>query len=35
LDAYSKWEYTEKAMDYWAQLLRERLDAAHRKTTGQ
>ncbi|RLD06038.1 MAG: hypothetical protein DRI65_07560 [Chloroflexota bacterium] len=26
--AYSTWAYTQKAMDYWAKLLRERLDAA-------
>jgi hypothetical protein len=26
LDAYSKWDYTKQAMDYWAQKLRNRLD---------
>jgi hypothetical protein len=29
--AYSKWEYTKKAMDSWAQLIRQRLDEAHGK----
>lgn len=29
LNAYSKWNYTRKAMDDWAYLLRVRLDAAH------
>lgn len=33
LDAYSKWDYTKKAMDYWAELLRKRLDEAHGKKT--
>ena len=32
VNAYSKWEYTKKAMDDWAHLLRQRLDAAHGKT---
>jgi hypothetical protein len=27
--AYSSWAYTKQAMDAWAQLIRERLDAAH------
>ena len=27
--AYSKWAYTKQAMDSWALLLRQRLDAAH------
>jgi hypothetical protein len=31
LDAYAKWDYTKKAMDYWAELLRKRLDEAHGK----
>jgi hypothetical protein len=31
--AYSKWDYTKKAMDTWAQLLRERLDETHGKST--
>ncbi len=26
LKAYSTWAYTQQAMDYWAQLLRQRLD---------
>jgi hypothetical protein len=26
LKAYSTWDYTKQAMDYWAQLLRKRLD---------
>jgi hypothetical protein len=26
--AYSTWDYTKQAFDYWAKLLRERLDAA-------
>jgi hypothetical protein len=26
LDAYSKWDYTKKAMDQWAQRLRTRMD---------
>jgi hypothetical protein len=29
LDAYSKWDYTKKAIDQWAQLIRQRLDEAH------
>jgi hypothetical protein len=29
LDAYSKWDYTKKAMDQWAQRLRTRLDELH------
>ena len=24
--AYSKWDYTKQAMDFWAQKLRKRLD---------
>jgi len=31
LQAYSKWDYTKKAMDDWAQLLRTRLDESHGK----
>ena len=30
--AYSKWDYTKKAIDQWAQLIRQRLDEAHGKT---
>jgi hypothetical protein len=30
--AYSKWDYTKKAVDVWAQLLRQRLDEARGKT---
>ena len=30
--AYSTWAYTKQAMDHWAQLLREALDAWHGKT---
>lgn len=29
--AYSTWAYTKQSMDHWAQLIRERLDAAHGK----
>jgi hypothetical protein len=29
--AYSKWDYTKKAMDEWAKLLRKRLDEIHGK----
>ncbi len=29
IHAYSKWAYTKKAMDDWAQLLRKRLDEVH------
>ena len=32
MDAYSKWDYTKKAIDHWAQLIRQRLDEAHGKT---
>ena len=32
VDAYSKWDYTKKAIDGWAQLIRQRLDEAHGKT---
>lgn len=31
MKAYSKWDYTKQAMDYWAQLLRKRLNSAHGK----
>lgn len=31
LKAYSTWAYTKQSMDHWAQLIRERLDAAHGK----
>ena len=34
LDAYAKWEDTKKAMDYWAELLRKRLDETHGKASG-
>ena len=30
-NAYSTWAYTKAAMDHWAQLIRQRLDAAHGK----
>ena len=30
--AYSTWDYTKKAMDFWAKLTRQRLDEAHGKT---
>jgi hypothetical protein len=30
--ADSKWYYTKKAIDQWAQLIRQRLDEAHGKT---
>jgi len=33
--AYSTWAYTEQAMNYWAQLIRERIDMAHGKTPQQ
>ena len=33
LKAYSKWDYTKKAIDNWAQLIRQRLDEAHGKTS--
>lgn len=29
--AYSKWDYTKKAMDGWAQRIRDRLDEVHGK----
>ena len=29
LKAYSTWAYTKQAMDHWAQMIRERLDAWH------
>jgi hypothetical protein len=35
IKAYSKWDYTKQAMDGWAQLLRERLDALHGKATDE
>ena len=31
LKAYSTWDYTKQGMDHWAQLIRDRLDAAHGK----
>lgn len=33
LNAYSKWDYTEKAMDHWAQHLRTRLDELRQART--
>jgi len=33
--AYSKWAYTEQAMDHWAGLIRQRLDEAHGKATAK
>ncbi len=35
LKSYSKWDYTKKAMDDWAELLRKRLDAVHGKTSSK
>ena len=32
IKAYSTWDYTKQAMDYWAKLIRQRLDEAHGKT---
>ena len=32
LKAYSTWAYAKQAMDGWARLIRERMDAAHGKT---
>jgi hypothetical protein len=29
MKAYSTWAYAKQAMDHWARLIRERLDAAH------
>ena len=31
MKAYSTWAYTKQAMDHWAQVIREQLDAAHGK----
>jgi hypothetical protein len=31
LRAYTTWAYTKEAMDHWARMLRERMDAAHGK----
>lgn len=31
MDAYSTWDYTKKAMDYWVEMIRKRLDDAHSK----
>ena len=31
MTACSTWAYTKQSMDYWAQLIRKRLDAAHGK----
>ena len=31
--AYSTWDYTKQAMDFWAKLIRQRLDEAHGKTS--
>ena len=33
MKAYSKWDYTKKAIDQWAQLIRQRLDEARGKTS--
>ncbi len=30
--AYSTWDYTKQAMDFWAKLIRQRLDESHGKT---
>lgn len=35
IKAYSKWEYTKLAMDYWAGLIRARLDETHGKATAK
>jgi hypothetical protein len=32
MDAYSKWDYTKKAIDHWAEMIRQRLDETHGKT---
>jgi hypothetical protein len=32
VDAYSKWDYTKKAIDHWAEIIRQRLDETHGKT---
>ena len=34
IDAYSKWEYTKEAIDYWVALLRKRLDETRAKAAG-
>ena len=31
IDAYSTWAYIKKAIEYWAQLIRERIDVAQAK----
>ncbi len=35
LKAYSTWAYTQQAMDYWAQLLRQRLDRLNGENTSK
>jgi hypothetical protein len=34
MKAYSTWDYTRQSFDYWATLIRERLDAASKKPQG-
>jgi len=33
-NSYSTWAYAKAAMDHWAKVVRDRLDAAHGKTPG-
>ena len=33
VNAYSTWAYVKESMDYWAKVVRERIDAAHGETT--
>ena len=33
--AYSTWDYTKQAMDYWAKIIRQRLDEAHGKAAAK
>jgi hypothetical protein len=35
INAYSKWEYTKQAMDFWAKLIRQRMDEAHGKSSAE
>ncbi len=34
MKAYETWDYTRQSMDHWAQLIRERLDAAREEGPG-
>lgn len=34
MKAYETWDYTRQSMDHWAQLTRERLDAAREESPG-